>query len=432
MPLRTSRWLGAFVPILIATTATLSLASSWSCSDDADPMDKSSAAVCKAPIDIEVAALTARPEPGWYEAKATAKGKSLTLRLELNGSADTPLTPGSYSLGGEGENDYASCTHCVLLFEGDDLEQASKVYFAAAGTVVIDAISTPVGASSRGSLHGLRLREVTLDAETSSVKTKSGGSCYALEELAWNNDPEPGAACQRASDCGDPTVAACDPSGRCVVRQCSFDDQNPCPDGAICLAQTIEASAGACFQLCSPKANDCPTGLECLPLDAGSTQGRCVGTGATSEGGDCDETPANTGCAPGLRCVNDGDGGLDTTAGNPVCRQRCDFFGTGGCPTGSRCAYGDYCTPLEYDQAEVDAPCGVDTEAGTPCGPDASAYRGLCVPAPELSNQILCRRACTTEGADLCPESQYCGDVEGDAFVASVCRPFVADGEVQP
>jgi hypothetical protein len=198
----------------------------------------------------------------------------------------------------------------------------------------------------------------------------------------------------------------------------------------VCIAQTLGASAGVCYQRCS-SASACPSGLECAALDASSTEGRCVPPGPAAEGADCDESLASTGCLAGLRCVRDGDGGEDGAVGNSVCRRSCDFFGAASCGGGQRCAYGGYCTPLEYDPAAIDAPCQPNVKEGLPCGPDAAAYRGLCVAAPELKGKVVCRRACTNEGPAVCPSSQFCGSTEGDLVVASVCRPSIAEG-VQP
>lgn len=403
----------------------------WSCSEESEAPPEARPS-CTTTVALDLGELKPRSEAGWYEAEATGGGKKMTLRIELNGNATAPLEPGKYSLGIGQDADYGTCQRCVLLLEGStEPEEASRVFFAIGGTMTLDAVSNPATSTSKGRLSGVTLREMTLDKATSKMRAKSGGRCFSFKSMAWDNEPKEGAGCKGPLDCGDPAVAACDPSGKCVVRQCDFDGKSPCPEGSICLAQTIEAVYGTCHKLCDTRLNNCGGGLECLPLDAESTEGKCVATGPALLAQDCDETPANTGCAPGLRCVHDGDGGEDTVPGNPVCRRSCDFFGSASCPSGERCAYGGFCTPMEYDPSPLDDLCATTSTIGTLCGAEPGAYRGLCVPSPELSDRLACRRACPSEGPKICPEGQYCGGVEGESVAASVCRPFVAD-EVQP
>jgi hypothetical protein len=409
----------------------------WACGSkgSSEPTSGVEGVECESVTELSVSAIKALPQAGWYQATASGEGATFTLRVELNDDSNTPLAPGRFDLTASQDASYASCQHCVLLLDGsDDPEAATQVYYPYTGAVVLDAVSSPVSASSKGSLAAVRFRPVSVESGSSVTTAQGKGKCYSLQAAAWDTNPPAGAACVRAEDCGDPSVAACDPStGACVVRQCTADGQTACPSGSTCLAQSMDAAYGACYRSCTPFGAGCDAGFECLPLDAESTEGKCVRTGPAGPGDDCDATPTQTGCAAGLVCVRDGDGGLDTYSGNPVCRPRCDFFGASTCADGTRCSYGGYCTPTVDDDSPVDGACSPATDIGTPCGPEATGYRGLCVPEPALKDRLICRRACRSslDQPGDCPDGQICDVPDGEEAVAAVCRPVINE-ESQP
>lgn len=380
---------------------------------------------CKSPKSMTVSGLTASTTlPGTLEGKAKGSdGKEWTIRIELSDREDAKNAPGVYDLAEQPT--YDGCRQCVVAFQGDELLGAEKQLFQTGGTLKLDTVSSPPTGVSKGELQKVELREVTIDAESAEVVEVSGGVCYNITSFEWDTTPDPDQKCQKAEDCGDPQSVACDPkTGQCVAFQCEIETNKGCADSELCLAQEIGASYGACYPTCTPfyPEDSCPSGRECVPLDAEQTRGKCLPPGASAGGSSCTPGLLETGCAAGLLCVG--------PEGEQVCRKTCDFFDdTVTCSGGDRCVFGGYCTSEAGESAAIDAACSGSAFEGAPCGLDGSTYRGLCT-AEE--GGLKCRQACRSGSVfEDCPEGMVCAVGAGETALPS-CQPKKLDEEVTP
>lgn len=392
--------------------------------DDAPPPGstgkKPTKAACKSPKTMTISELSATTQPGVIQGKAKgADGKEWTLQIELSDREDFKNKPGSYDL--SEQTSYDGCRQCVLGFQGaDTLLDSTKQLFQTNGTIKLDTVSSPPSAISKGTLEKVELREVTLDKETGEVVEVSGGTCYQISSFDWDTTPEPGKKCQTPEDCGDPETVTCDPkTGTCVAFQCEIETNKGCSEKELCLAQQIGASYGACYPTCTPffAEEACPSGAECVALDADQISGKCLPSGGASEGASCKPSLLGTGCAPGLRCKG--------PEGAEVCQRECDYFdGTVACPSGQQCAYGGFCTTEGGDSAAFGLPCSGGASEGTPCGSDGSAWRGVCSFG---ANGLYCQQTCRPGSVYLdCGETQVCAIGEGEAALPT-CQPKVEE-----
>jgi len=109
------------------------------------------------------------------------------------------VTPGEYDLGSEVDNNYSTCTHCMLIYEDVAENSIGKTYFQESGKLVI---GEPV-VSNDGKIKEtevlitkLKLIEVTIaDKEENYVSTPvDGGGCIEIETGGWKlteKEPEP-------------------------------------------------------------------------------------------------------------------------------------------------------------------------------------------------------------------------------------------------
>jgi len=410
---------------LLALGAGATAASLANCSSDGDPPPTTSPGKktttktpCKSPKSLQVTGLATTDQPGVLRGKAKgADGKEWTLQIELSDREDFKSKPGAYDLGQQ--LSYDDCRQCVVGFQGDELGSAPKKLFQTAGTMKLDTVTSPPSAVSKGELQKVELREVEIDPETAEVKEVSGGVCYNISTFDWDTTPPAGKKCQSAADCGDPQTVACDPkTGACVAFQCEVETNKGCAaDKELCLSQEIGATYGACYPTCTPyyAPDSCAAGLECAPLDADQTRGKCIPAGGAGEGSPCQPGPLTTGCQAGLVCVGP-DGG-------EVCQKACDFFeGTVGCAAGQQCVYGGYCTAEPGDGAALGASCSSGAVEGAPCGLSKSTYRGVCVAE---AGALKCRQTCRTGSVfEDCEEGQTCAVSDGEAALPS-CQPKV-------
>ncbi len=379
---------------------------------------KTTKAACKSPKSMTVSELSPTTQPGVLRGKAKGSdGKEWTIQIELSDREDFKHKPGTYPLGEQ--TSYDGCRQCVIGYQGaDDLLDASKHIFQTGGAIRLDTVSSPPSAISKGSLEKVELREVTLDLQTGEVEEISGGTCYQITSFDWDTTPPPGKGCQKAEDCGDPQVVACDvKTGTCVAFQCEVETGKGCKDTELCLAQEIGASYGACYPTCTPfyPEDSCLPGVECVALDADQTRGKCLPTGASAEGDPCTPSLLATGCQAGLRCV--GPEGAET------CVRPCDFFDdTVGCPAGQQCVYGGFCTAEAGDGAALGSPCGAEAPEGLPCGSDGATYRGVCTGGS-------CQQACRPGSLyHDCGEELVCAMGDGEAALPT-CQKKIIDEE---
>lgn len=101
-------------------------------------------------------------------------------RVELQIFGSGYNATGTFDLAAGGNENFETCTHCVLLIQdeggGDGVQ---KFFFQSAGTLTVGP-STPAGPSPvlDVSFSGLRVEEVTIDDLTQVSTPVPGGDCY--------------------------------------------------------------------------------------------------------------------------------------------------------------------------------------------------------------------------------------------------------------
>ncbi|HOW50963.1 MAG TPA: hypothetical protein PLV42_02840 [bacterium] len=143
----------------------------------------------------------------------------------------TDLVVGSYDLASEANDNYATCTECVRVFEdiAADNSGVAATYFQYSGAIEIAEIGTrPL--ESKGSIH-VFVHEVTIDASTYESTPVAGGACYEITG-AWDTIcvPSCGDAVCGTDGCGGECGAGCE-----TGKQCNAD-RSGCID---CTAITI-------------------------------------------------------------------------------------------------------------------------------------------------------------------------------------------------
>jgi hypothetical protein len=211
------------------------------------------------------------------------------MRLELFPAPGQPLT-GIQDLSANGNDNYGTCTTCLVA--GEDLLEGfpKRYFFAAAGTVDLGAV-TADGMTSVPITDGFidaTLVEVTVDLDTfASTKVPDGACLQITGPIAMPPVPR-GWTCE-ASTYADQSTCDC---------KCGLVD----PD---CAERTLPTPA--CFpgQTCSAAA-ECegiPSGWTCEPsqYDGGAGSGCHCLCGAPDP--DCELAGETViGCAPGQEC----------------------------------------------------------------------------------------------------------------------------------
>lgn len=407
--------------VLIPSLATLALAACGSKAADEDPAGGSGGSSGQgggAPGDcvaISAPAFKNAQLSGWLEADIVSERVNGTLRIELNERPGHPMVPGSFDLSKAPDDDYSTCSHCVVMFRGGkDEESAIETAFQASGTMVIAQVKSPPGKVSKGSLQQVRFVETKLDPVTSESTPVAGGECYFLSAASWDTTVAPGTACESADDCGDPASAICEPATRkCAAAQCDAKGLE-CGAGQMCLAQAEDTAIGACYSSCKPFASPaCEGDSECVVITFDQEKGICLPRGTAKEGEACAASDVSTNCAQGLVCAAESAGTL--------CRQQCDFLAAQpSCPGTQVCMVGSSCSNAPVDPAAPGEPCDGAAPEASPCALEGQVARGVCVAeTADGGESVLCRKVCRMGNASDCPSGQSCEDYFG---TTGLCR----------
>ncbi|MFZ5894873.1 MAG: hypothetical protein ACOY0T_27680 [Myxococcota bacterium] len=236
-----------------------------------------------------------------------------------------------------------------------------------------------VGSGGKAGLGGgVGIAGAIGDAGAMGASGGSGGSAGSggkagLGGATANGGVGGAIACRGAGDCPNPAQTVCSQaSGTCVPGECNGASATECGVGRECVLQSTNASVGACYESCLPYKMACTDpSKDCVPIFFDDSSGVCLKRGSTAIGSPCEGGQLETGCVAGALCINE--------AGSPICRKQCEYFATApACPVGNRCVMGDICTPGAFDPAQVGSLCGASTPAGTDCGDDGVALRGVC------------------------------------------------------
>ncbi|TNF24283.1 MAG: hypothetical protein EP329_25155 [Deltaproteobacteria bacterium] len=158
---------------------------------------------------------------------------------------------GTFDLGTGDNTDYATCSQCVVLYaDYDDTNGAAATYFQTAGSITVDAATTPGDADFNVALTDVSFTEVTIDSTTYASTPVEGGACYTMT----------GTTALAA------TAPACIPN--CTDRVCGADG---C--GGVC---GDDCAAGGTCHLDGSVCEDTPT---CMQVTVGGANLVVAGTG---------------------------------------------------------------------------------------------------------------------------------------------------------
>jgi hypothetical protein len=105
------------------------------------------------------------------------------LAIELYGFDYDPAfngeATGSFDLTMGDDDNYATCSRCLLYFE-DPTSAAGRIFFTQSGMFEIDASSDHLSGNITGTLTDVRLVEVTIDPDTFESTPVAGGTCLHL------------------------------------------------------------------------------------------------------------------------------------------------------------------------------------------------------------------------------------------------------------
>jgi hypothetical protein len=201
-----------------------------------------------------------------------------TVRLELFPAAGQPLT-GVQDLSADGNDNYGTCTTCLVA--GEDLVEGfpERYFFAESGTVDLGEITADgmTGVPITSGFVDARLVEVTIDLDTYESTKVTGGACLVITGPlampsvpdAWTCDPSTFADSSVCDcrcgvvdpDCADPALPtpACFP-GQVCGRGAECEG---IPSAWVCDASQYDGGAGSgCHCLCGAPDPDCELGGE--------------------------------------------------------------------------------------------------------------------------------------------------------------------------
>lgn len=290
-------------------------------------------------------------------------------------------------------------------------------YVATAGSVALNAVTTPPSFELAGSLSQVRFTETSAPPFGGDWKAVDGGLCAIVEYAPFDTRVALGTPCTRATDCGDTRLKSCNPqTGTCQPVPCSATPNAYALNGnQVCVAQTSVGTprAYANYPRCQPSASACGAGKTCVALTEEVDTGYCANVGTNAEGASCQNsaTDLSTGCVVGLSCANVLGSFTET------CVRMCDLYvASPGCTGGKRCSARSRCEVIPLmlaDAAQVGEACGAGAEAKL-CADDGAAYRGACSLDSLGGSTSTCRKLCRT--VQSCAAGQSCVAVSGSAL----------------
>jgi len=94
--------------------------------------------------------------------------------------------PGTWDLSMGADANYATCVHCVLLYQDVPMMgAANKLFFQESGTMAVTAFGANPNMCA-GSLTNVKVIEVTIDPVTFTSTPVPGGACYTIASAMWD------------------------------------------------------------------------------------------------------------------------------------------------------------------------------------------------------------------------------------------------------
>jgi hypothetical protein len=216
--------------------------------------------------------------------------------------------PGMFDLAMAPDDNYKTCTNCVLLYQDPTAMGVGKTFYQASGTLFVDQTSDINNGTLHATLTNVKLIEVTIDNTTFQSTPVAGGACVHIATATWD------------------VVTTPPPAGWTCGAAAYNDTKCDCGCGVQDVACANTTDAGACqgCPFCSKDGmgDDCAANVnatdttKCIPVVAGW---RCPNSFYGDGSCDC-----GCGAADSTDCaVSGADAGVD--AGSPAACQFCDF-----------------------------------------------------------------------------------------------------------
>jgi hypothetical protein len=116
-----------------------------------------------------------------------ARSGGVMLRIESYAGGGGLATSGERELT-EKDASYRDCATCILVGTGCSSTECTKTYMPVpGGKLVVSELTLSVGATLRGALQDVHLREVTIDARGRTAPV-AGGAPYCVTDLPFSAD----------------------------------------------------------------------------------------------------------------------------------------------------------------------------------------------------------------------------------------------------
>lgn len=299
-----------------------------------------------------------------------------------------PQTVGSIDVSEWPQDNYLTCSRCIVVYEDYGTGPTMRTYFQRSGTIELTTVHDPVDGRFTGSLKDVELEEVTIEHLAAGYTSTPvpGGGCIRIADWSFDTDST-GDACDTGSDCDTLT---CDPASLTCSTGCHWDGECNAANQGRCIFQSQGAKYGACYDGCDPSnpGDTCGSG-ECINDSSDFTTGYCKAAGTKGLHEPCStELAATTDCAAGTVCGADG--------WTYECLEKCSFFGASASCSGTNeyCSWANTCLPGPVSDIGIGEPCSTLDQ---PCAPDNGIARGVCT-AMASDPALKCRRVCRKYG----------------------------------
>jgi len=220
-----------------------------------------------------------------YQAFSTAGTPYDQLAFEFFAPADHsaphhPVVdgPGVFAIGATlADQNYQSCSTCVLIRQGcDGTGTCERYFFATGGSIDVTEVDI-AGRIVAGTATDLTLSEVTIADDFTSTEVVSGQS-WCIDALTFATTPE----CTSDDDCDAPGKGVCDlDTLTCVGCETSFDCAPATPVCALNAdATTCVASLDECADDDDAEPNDAPSEATALTPGTSFAGKACTGKSA--------------------------------------------------------------------------------------------------------------------------------------------------------
>ncbi|MFO0658875.1 MAG: hypothetical protein U0165_03430 [Polyangiaceae bacterium] len=223
------------------------------------------------------------------------------------------IPAGSYNLGSVPYNQLATSPIEVMVAEDVTANGYGRLYFQYEGKLVLDVADTAALGSSKGSLQGVSVEEITVQGTQSTPVVD--GKCITITDVAWDTT---GGVCGTGFPIQNPNAQSCfeqnccDPFTACVENETCAACYGT-PSSQECQNNAMYQAASSCF-LDSCTSPICNSGLV-VQKPACAT---CLSSNCCVDATSCGNEPACKSC-----WLSGGQGAGCTTNGHLIAAFQC-------------------------------------------------------------------------------------------------------------